>query len=167
MIGDTTTGFPVKKVALGIVVLIAIYLFFSSWYTVTPTEKAITIRLGSLSNVVKGEGFYLKTPFIDSVKFADMRVDKADETSKSASKDLQNVSTTIAVNYSINPAKILELYRTVSLDHETINSVVFSSAIQESVKRATALFTAEELVTQREKVRTEIETALKEKVEKY
>lgn len=96
-----------------------------------------------------------------------MRVDKADETSKSASKDLQNVYTTIAVNYSINPAKILELYRNVSLDHDDINTIVFSSAIQESVKRATALFTAEELVTQREKVRTEIETALKDKVEKY
>lgn len=96
-----------------------------------------------------------------------MTINKADEISKSASKDLQNVSTTISVNYSINPTKLIDLYRSVSLDHDTIKTVVFSSAIQESVKRATALFTAEELVTQREKVRSEIETALKEKVEKY
>lgn len=96
-----------------------------------------------------------------------MKVNKADEIAKSASKDLQNVSTTISVNYSINPNKIVQLYRTVSLDHDTIKSVVFSSSIQESVKRATAQYTAEELVTQREKVRTEIETGLREKVEKY
>ena len=96
-----------------------------------------------------------------------MKVNKADEVAKSASKDLQNVSTTISVNYSINPLKIVELYRTVSLEHDTIKSVVFSSAIQESVKRATAQYTAEELVTQREKVRTEIEQSLREKVEKY
>lgn len=96
-----------------------------------------------------------------------MTINKADEVSKSASKDLQNVSTTISVNYSINPIRLIDLYRNVSLSHDTIKSVVFSSAIQESVKRATALFTAEELVTQREKVRGEIETSLKEKVEKY
>lgn len=158
---------PLKLVPLAIVLIIAIYLFFSSWYLVSPTEKAIIIRLGSLSETVRDEGFYIKAPFIDDVKFADMRVNKADEVSKSASKDLQNVSTTISVNYSINPARILDLYRTVSLEHEQITTVVFSSAIQESVKRATAQYTAEELVTQREKVRTEIETALKDKVEKY
>ena len=96
-----------------------------------------------------------------------MKVNKADEIAKSASKDLQNVSTTISVNYSINPLKIVDLYRTVSLEHDTIKTVVFSSAIQESVKRATSQFTAEELVTKREKVRNEIETSLREKVEKY
>lgn len=157
----------VKKIVAGIVAIIALAIFFGSWYTVSPTERAITIRLGTLSEDVKSQGFYFKTPLIQSVKFADMRVNKADEVAKSASKDLQNVSTTISVNYSINPNKVLELYRTVGLDHDTIRDVVFSSSIQESVKRATAQYTAEELVTQREKVRSEIEISLRDKVEKY
>lgn len=47
------TEFPIKSVLFGIVGVILLYLFFSSWYTVSPTEKAVTIRLGTLSDYVR------------------------------------------------------------------------------------------------------------------
>ena len=157
----------VKKVIIGLVIFVGLGIALGSWYTVAPTERAVIVRLGHLQEDVRTEGLHFKIPFLDSVHFADMRINSANGLAKSASKDLQNVSTNIAVNYVINEGKLLDLYRALSLDHEKIQATVFSSAIQESVKRATAQYTAEELVTKREKVREEIETSLRDKVEKF
>lgn len=106
-------------------------------------------------------------PFFQTITKVDLTIDRADAIAKSASKDLQNIVTTVAVNYQINEADILSMYKLVGVHHASIESNVFSSAIQEAVKSATAKYTAEELITKRELVRNEIESALKDKTQKY
>jgi putative hydrolase of the HAD superfamily len=59
------------------------------------------------------------------------------------------------------------MYKLVGVNHSSIESNVFSSAIQEAVKSATAKYTAEELITKRELVRNEIEGILKDKTKNY
>ena len=53
------------------------------------------------------------------------------------------------------------------MDHIKLEDTLLAPAIQESVKAATAKYTAEELITKRELVRTDIENALKDKIVKY
>ena len=53
------------------------------------------------------------------------------------------------------------------MDHLKLEDTLLAPAIQESVKAATAKYTAEELITKRELVRTDIENALKDKIVKY
>ena len=158
----------VKKLTRnGFFIIIAIIMVSSCYFVVSPTERAIKITLGNLSDTVYREGFYLKIPFFQNITIVDLTIDKADETAASASKDLQNIKTKVSVNYQINEANIIDMYRLVGVDHELIESNVFSSAIQEAVKSATAKYTAEELITKRELVRNEIEAILKEKTQKY
>jgi regulator of protease activity HflC (stomatin/prohibitin superfamily) len=111
------------------------------------------MRLGTLSENVYSEGIHWKLPIIDKVQIADLRIDKADGDARSASKDLQNVETKIAVNYQINEGSILSLFRSVGVDHAHVEENLLAPAIQESVKSATAKYTAEELITKRELVR--------------
>lgn len=150
-----------------VLVIIAIILINSCFFVVSPTERAIKVTLGNLSNTVYREGFHFKLPFFQTVTKVDLTIDRADAIAKSASKDLQNIVTTVAVNYQINEAEILNMYKLVGVNHWAIESNVFSSAIQEAVKSATAKYTAEELITKRELVRNEIEAALKDKTQKY
>ncbi len=161
------TAFSKKLIRNLVLLVIAIIFFSSCFFVVSPTERAIKITLGNLSNTVYREGFHFKLPFFQSVEIIDLTIDRADAVAKSASKDLQNIVTTVAVNYQINEAGILEMYKLVGVNHESIENNVFSSAIQEAVKSATAKYTAEELITKRELVRNEIETILKDKTEKY
>lgn len=151
--------------------IIIIFLIFWIWsgfyFVVAPSERGLKMRLGTLDEYVYPEGFHWKLPFVDTVKFADLRIDRADGDATSASKDLQNVETKISVNYQINESSILKLFRTVWVDHARLEDALLAPAIQESVKSATAKYTAEELITKRELVRSDIQTALKEKIESY
>lgn len=161
------TAFSTKMFRNIVIAIIAIILINSCFFVVSPTERAIKITLGNLSDTVYREGFHFKFPFFQTVTIVDLTIDRADAIAKSASKDLQNIVTTVAVNYQINEAEILNMYKLVGVNHSSIESNVFSSAIQEAVKSATAKYTAEELITKRELVRNEIEGILKDKTKNY
>src|SRR5271170_2959482 len=71
-----------------------------------------------------------------------------------ASKDLQVVSTEITVQYSLVGAMAPEMYKNVGVDvKEELEPAILRPAIQESVKAVTARYSAEELITQRQKVK--------------
>lgn len=102
------------KLFRNIIILILVLIFISSsFFVVSPTERAIKITLGNLSNTVYREGFHFKLPFFQTVTIVDLTIDRADAVAKSASKDLQNIVTTVAVNYQINEADILNMYKLV------------------------------------------------------
>lgn len=161
------TTFSAKMFRNIILVIIAIIVINSCFFVVSPTERALKITLGRLSDTIYREGFHFKLPFFQTITIVDLTIDRADAIAKSASKDLQNIVTTVAVNYQINEAEILNMYKLVGVNHSSIESNVFSSAIQEAVKSATAKYTAEELITKRELVRNEIEGILKDKTKNY
>lgn len=161
------TTFSTKMFRNIVIIIVAIIVINSCFFVVSPTERAIKITLGNLSNTVYREGFHFKVPFFQTVTIVDLTIDRADAIAKSASKDLQNIVTTVAVNYQINEVDILNMYKLVWVNHDLIENNVFSSAIQEAVKSATAKYTAEELITKRELVRNEIEGILKDKTKNY
>jgi regulator of protease activity HflC (stomatin/prohibitin superfamily) len=91
----------------------------------------------------------------------DIKTQKYEADASAASKDLQVVSTKIAVNYRLSPESTPNLYQTVGLDYQ---NRIIQPAVQEVVKSATAKFTAEELITKRPEVKEEIEKLLKERL---
>lgn len=94
-----------------------------------------------------------------------VQTQKTEVVADSASKDLQAVRTTIAVNYNLDPAAVRVLYQTVG-DNEIITFKIIAPSIQEAVKAATAKFTAEELITERSSVAVDIKANLTNKLGK-
>lgn len=119
--------------------------------------------MGKAKEIVD-EGMYFTNPFTTNVVEFEVRTKKLEVQAASASKDLQNVSAQVAVNYSLDPAKLLDLVRTVGNEYES--RVLLPSCI-EAVKAATAKFTAEELITKRDQVRDEIQKKLGERIAAY
>jgi prohibitin 2 len=76
----------------------------------------------------------------------------------SASKDLQEVKTQVALNYHLDPENVQVLYLRAGVDYT--NRIIIP-AIQESVKQVTTRFNAEELITKREMVKNEIEEQIR------
>jgi regulator of protease activity HflC (stomatin/prohibitin superfamily) len=93
-----------------------------------------------------------------------VQTQKYSATASSASKDLQDVSTEVTLNYRIEPTKANWVYQNLGLDYE---NRIIQPAIQEAVKASTAQFTAEELITQRPAVKAKIESALRDRLLNY
>lgn len=94
---------------------------------------------------------YFTTPFVTSIRVYDVRTQKSDVKSAASSKDLQTVTVDAVVNYSLDPAKLLDLVRNIGDGYE---AKVLQPSIQEAIKSVTAGYTAEELITKREEVKS-------------
>ena len=142
---------PVKSILGGIVVLIGLLMFYAGFVVVNPGHVGVIKRLGAVNMTPLTEGFHLKIPFIDIVEEIDIRLQPARVPGSAASKDLQQVDTTIVLQYSLNAALVPRTFQQVG-NRAIVKSAILTPAIAESVKAITAQFTAEELVTRRAEV---------------
>ena len=150
----------VKWIAIGIV---AVVLIASSLTIVPAGNTGVVTTLGKVSTVSFQEGAHLKIPFIQSVE--NMSKIQVYETPASAvSKDLQTVSSTLAVNYRLISDKSPDMYKNVGIEYQT---VLMTPVVQECFKSVTANYTAEQLITERQKVGDEVKEALEEKLNDY
>ena len=93
-----------------------------------------------------------------------IQIQKAVATESTASSDLQEVTTTVAVNYRLRSDSVLTIYRDLRNDYETR---VITPNIQEALKAATAKYVATELITERESVKDSFFNILKSKLSTY
>lgn len=141
-----------KYILVWLVALVMLIWVFGSWFTVSPGERAFITTWWKPSWEILSEGLHFKTPLIDSVVKMDVKVQKTEVPNlSSASKDLQDVTTHIAVNYSILPSEVIKVYTTV-WNNEAVSEKLINPIIAEVVKSTTAQYTAIELVTMRNNV---------------
>lgn len=153
------------SITKAIIILVIFLLFITllkSFQSVPTGYVGIKTRFGKVSDDVIQEGLNFKIPYIEKIVLMDCRTQKSEVDSSTASKDLQEVSLNVAVNYNVNRDTSYELYRQVGINYE---SIIISPAILESVKSITAQYTAEELITKRAEVSNKMEETLKEKIE--
>lgn len=93
----------------------------------------------------------------------DIQTQKIEVDATAASRDLQNVATKVAVNWAIQPAAVRDVYQAIG-DEDALSTRLLQPAIQESIKGATAQFSAEELVTKRAQVSELITKNLSERL---
>ena len=146
-----------KPVIAGGIVIIIASIIIGSIATVPAGHKGVVVRFGAVTGRILDEGLNIRMPFIEEVKNISVQSFKHEVPVSSASVDLQDVATTIAINYHINGLHADEVFRT--LGHTDIKEYVSrfaDPAIQETVKKVTANYLAEDLILKREEVKTEI-----------
>jgi prohibitin 2 len=142
----------VIPIIIGIIIISIIAV--SSVRIVDAGNRGVLVQLGNVdTDTSLDEGIHFVVPFRDSVVQMEVRTQKIVESATSASKDLQDVSTQVALNYHVNPDKAQVVYQQLGFEYPTR---VITPAIQESVKQVTARFNAEELITKRETVKNQI-----------
>lgn len=146
----------------GIAFLVVLFLLMgagcSAFHIVPAGHRGVKFNmLKGVTPISYSEGFAWKVPFLETFIDVDVRIDKVEHQASAASKDLQMVAATIALNFHPDPDKAYALYQSIGLSYR---ERVIDPAIQESVKAVTALYTAEELVTRREEVKAKIQESL-------
>ncbi|NJK68243.1 MAG: prohibitin family protein [Microcoleus sp. CSU_2_2] len=151
---------------VGGIVLIIASLILKPFAIVGAGERGVIMRFGKVQNAILDEGIHPILPIVTSVKTLSVRVQKTDIQADAASKDLQKVTTDLAVNWNIDPAKANQVFQQVG-DEEQIVTSILSPAISEVLKAATSKKTAEEIITKRNELKTEIDNSLKKRLEPY
>ncbi|MDE5578095.1 MAG: prohibitin family protein [Oscillospiraceae bacterium] len=158
-------GGAVRKIVTAVVILfIALIVVMNSFTTVKAGHSGVVTTFGKVSETVLAEGLHFKIPFIQDIILIDNRVKKAEANCTAASKDLQTVSSTIAVNYKVLNSYSARVYKDIGMDYE---AVIITPSIQECVKAVTAKFTAEELITNRQAIGDQMMELLKDKISTY
>jgi regulator of protease activity HflC (stomatin/prohibitin superfamily) len=160
---DYSPANPLRQIAIGAVVLAAIILMWTSFYTVTSGERAIVLRFGQVQGV-ESDGLHFKMPMIENIKIVDVRTQKAHAPATAGTRDLQTVATEVALNYHLNAESLADTYSRIGLD---VENKIIDPRIQEVVKAVIARFSAEELLAKREDVKNEIATGLRTSMTAY
>lgn len=151
-------------IILGVIVLLVLIVGAGAVTVVPAGHTGVVVTMGKVSDRVLDEGMHFKMPFVQQVVMMNNKIQKTEIDSNGVSKDLQTVSSGVAINYHINKDDSAVIYRTIG---EGYADTVLQPAIQESMKAITAQYTAEELITKRSAVGEEIGATLAEKVQEY
>lgn len=157
-IKGTGNGLPKIWVKLiGIFVLAVLFLGpLRPWHIVPPGHKGVVVQLGAVKGDLT-EGIHFRIPVIQKVIDVNVQIQKAETESVAASKDLQMVTSKIALNYHVNPQEVDKIYQQIGMSYD---QKIIDPAVQEAMKAVTAKYTAEELITKRQQVALEIQELL-------
>lgn len=153
-----------KGVKWAVAGVVALILCATSFTIIPAGNTGVIMTLGKVSENPLQEGFHLKIPFIQSVEVMSNKIQVYETPASAVSKDMQTVSSTIAVNYRISTDSSPEIYKNVGIDYKT---VLIMPVVQECMKSATAKYTAEQLITERAAVGEDVKSSLDAKLNGY
>ena len=146
--------------ALAIDIMEPVYGLFGK----VPTgQVGIVTVFGKVQDTVLEEGFHVKNPFA-KITTMDVRTQKSRTSMSAFSSDIQQVSVDVSMNYSVNKATAMNLFREVGVSYV---ETVIEPRVSENVKVVIARYNAESLVEQREKLSVEILDLMKDDMTAY
>jgi len=140
------------------------FVFLHPWVQVGAGERGVVLNFGAVQQNVLGEGLHFRVPIMQQIALMDVKVQKAVTDAASASSDLQDVTSSVALNYHIIPDKANVVYQTIGVQFK---ERIIDPAIQEVMKAVTAQYTAEELITKRPAVSAAMQETLTKRLLAY
>ena len=159
------TPSKLKKFIPAIVVVVLLALVALASFEIVPAgHTGVVVTLGKVNENVLQEGFHFKIPFVQDVINISNKIQKEEVAADAVSKDLQQISSSIAVNFRVGLSSSAQIYKNVG---DRYSEIILLPAVQESMKAISAKYTAEELITQRSQIANEIKETLDGKVKGY
>lgn len=151
-----------KKLIGAVIALVIVAVIALNCFTVVEAgHTGVVVTLGKVKDGVLQEGIHVKAPFVQQVVKIDNRIVKLEVETEAFSKDLQTVTTTLAINYRVDTKKSNSIYKNIGADYE---AVLITPAVNEVLKATAAQYTAEESVTNRTLISEGLIAGLNEKL---
>jgi len=140
-----------RLVGVGILIFVIVLMASSGTYVVQPGHRGVQVTMGKVSPQFKPEGFGLKAPLITAIIPVSIRQQTAEDKAEAYSSDLQQVVFDLRVLFRIPESSVVKLFK--EYYGSPFESLV-APRIQEAVKEVTALQSAEQVVKNREHIKT-------------
>ena len=151
-----------KYISIIVLILLLIVTFFSAIRIIDTGQVGVVTQFGRVTGRELSEGLSFVAPLgINKVSIYDIKVQKETVTSSAASKDLQDVSSQIVLNYTLQRSDISRIHQTIGVNY--VDKII-TPAINEIFKAASAEYTASELITDRRSVKNEAQKRLTERL---
>jgi prohibitin 1 len=150
----------------GLLVALAILIAFNSFVVINPGQAGVLSVLGKAKDGVLLEGIHFKPPLVSSVDIYDLTVQKFEVPAQSATKDLQDLTGSFAINFRLDPVQVVTIRRTQGTLQNIVSKII-APQTQESFKIAAARRTAEESITKRSELKDDFDNALSSRLLKY
>ncbi len=150
----------------GIILFLGIAIISKAFAIVNPGERGVVMRFGKVQNVILDEGIHPIMPIMTSVKKLNVRVQKTDIESEAGTKDLQIITAAVTLNWHINHSQVNKIYQQLGDEKQIVNTIILP-AMSEVLKAATPKKTAEQILKERDNLKTEIDNNIKTRLSKY
>ena len=140
-----------RLIGVGILVFIVILMAAAGTFVVQPGYRGVQVTMGKVSPQFKPEGFGLKSPLVTTIVPVSIRQQTAEDKAEADSSDLQQVVLDLRVLFRIPESSVVKLFQ--EYYGEPFDSLV-APRIQEAIKEVTALQSAEQVVKNREHIKT-------------
>lgn len=151
-----------KTALFGGALLVLGLISFSCFYVVSPGNRGVVVTLGKTDPIVKPEGVGFKMPFIGKLYQVSVRQQTEGLKAECYSSDLQQVNVNIKVLYRIPESKVVKIF--MEFAGNPFDSLV-APRVQEALKEATALESAEGIVKGRERIKLKVLESAKRKIQ--
>ncbi|HEX2011219.1 MAG TPA: prohibitin family protein [Roseateles sp.] len=151
------------------VLLFGLFLVFSLLNPIRIVQsgtRGVITTFGKVDPVPLGEGIHFVVPLVNRVHMIDVRLQKNEGKGVAASRDLQQVSVSAALNWRLDPVLVAQTFQNIGNEHAVALRVI-EPAAQEATKAIAAQYTAEELVTKRTEVSGKIRDALEQRLKRH
>ncbi|MBW4475530.1 MAG: prohibitin family protein [Tolypothrix brevis GSE-NOS-MK-07-07A] len=155
-----------QTIVAGFVAAIIVIMSLNAFIIINPGQAAVISVLGKAKDGALVEGIHLRPPFISVIDVYDLTVQKFEVPAESSTKDLQNLTARFAINFRLDPVKVVEVRRKQGT-LENIVSKIIAPQTQEAFKIAAAKRTVEEAITKRTELKEDFDQALSDRLEKY
>ena len=167
--GRSGGGNPISRLTVGTGAAIAALILaglvaMTSVATVSTGHIGIITSFGAATDRLLQPGLNFKMPFVEGVEEFSIQTQKEEAEAAAASKDLQAVNARVAVNYRLDPQRVQDVFKNIGREYKT---VVINPQVQEVFKATTAEYTAEELITKREEVKSKARNRLTERLARF
>src|SRR6516162_322321 len=150
-----------KLVGVAILIFVILIAVSTSSYVVQPGDRGVEVTLGKVSSVFKPQGFGFKTPFITTIVPVTIKQQTRALQAACYSSDLQQVNMDLQVLYRVPEASVVQIYQGYAGD--PFDSLV-APRVQEALKGVTALESAEQIVKNREEIKSKALAGARQKV---
>jgi prohibitin 2 len=153
-----------RKIPRSVVISLAVvivFLLFHPWVQIGAGERGVVLDFGAVQKDVLQEGLHFRIPIMQKIAIVNVQIQKATTETVAASSDLQDVTSTLALNYHVQPDMANVVYQSIGIEFK---ERIIDPAILEVVKAVTARYSAEELITKRPLVSEEMRATLTERL---
>ena len=137
------------------ILLVGFLLLDMVFIQVGPGQRGVLMTFGAVQKGVLDPGLHMRIPFVQTIELLDVRIQNSEDPQTAASKDLQDVTTKVAVNWSIDPKDAQWVYQQIG-DEDAMVGKIIDPAVANAIKAVTAQYNAEELVEKRNQIRQQI-----------
>ena len=155
----------VKWTIIAVVTLLFIITLFSSLRAIPTGKIGVVTQYGKVTGRELEEGLSWIAPWgINSVTVYDIKVQKDISSNTAATKDLQDVTSEVVLNYRLSRGEVSKIHQTVG---EGYRDKLVTPALNEVFKSSSAKYNAGELITERAALKADALTQISERLEKY